>query len=92
MDTSGLMFFALTVDTHRLLSVQFQKRQVNKKYMALLEGHLKDTGGRIELKFRLDPENRPLQVYDPVEGKAGITEWEDDASRLRIGLRASGNI
>ena len=76
MDTSGLMVFALTADAHRHLSVQFQKRQVNKKYIALVDGHLKDTSGRIELKFRLDPENRPMQVYDPLQGKAGITEWK----------------
>jgi tRNA pseudouridine32 synthase/23S rRNA pseudouridine746 synthase len=32
-------------------------------------------GGTIELKFRLDPDNRPYQVYDPVNGKRGVTRW-----------------
>lgn len=31
--------------------------------------------GRICLKFRLDVENRPHQIYDPVWGKTGITDW-----------------
>lgn len=31
--------------------------------------------GRICLKFRLDIENRPHQIYDPVWGKTGITDW-----------------
>ncbi len=31
--------------------------------------------GRIELPFRLDVENRPRQVFDPVYGKTGVTEW-----------------
>lgn len=36
--------------------------------------------GRLELKFRLDVDNRPHQIYDPVYGKTGITLWR----RLRI--------
>ncbi len=39
-----------------------------------LENNL-PTGGRICLKFRLDVENRPHQIYDPVWGKTGITDW-----------------
>lgn len=31
--------------------------------------------GIIELPFRLDPENRPHQIFDPVYGKVGITKW-----------------
>ena len=36
--------------------------------------------GRLELPFRLDVDNRPHQIYDPVNGKTGITLWR----RLRI--------
>ena len=32
--------------------------------------------GTIELPFRLDIDNRPYQIYDPVHGKVGITHWE----------------
>ncbi len=31
--------------------------------------------GEIELAFRLEPDNRPHQVYDPVQGKVGLTRW-----------------
>ncbi|MCI5164374.1 MAG: RluA family pseudouridine synthase, partial [Candidatus Electrothrix sp. AX5] len=57
------------------LSCQFSQRQVDKVYIALLDGAVTGKNGEIELRFRLDPENRPYQIYDPVQGKIGITRW-----------------
>jgi tRNA pseudouridine32 synthase/23S rRNA pseudouridine746 synthase len=76
MDTSGLMVVALTADAQRELSRQFHDRETEKRYIALLDGELTETEGTIELPFRLDIENRPLQIYDPVHGKTGITRWK----------------
>jgi tRNA pseudouridine32 synthase/23S rRNA pseudouridine746 synthase len=75
MDTSGLMVLALTADAHRELSRQFEHREAEKCYIALLDGELSDDQGTIELPFRLDVDNRPLQIHDPVHGKTGITHW-----------------
>jgi tRNA pseudouridine32 synthase/23S rRNA pseudouridine746 synthase len=76
MYTSGLMILAKTEDTHKHLSQQFERRCVKKKYIALLEGSIEADKGEIRLAFRLDPDNRPYQVYDPVQGKLGITRWK----------------
>lgn len=76
MDTSGLMVVALTSEAHRELSRQFHERETFKKYVALLEGILELEEGVIELPFRLDVENRPIQIYDEVHGKWGITRWK----------------
>lgn len=75
MDTSGLMVLALTADAHRELSRQFEHRETEKRYVALLAGEVQGNEGTIELPFRLDVENRPYQIYDPVNGKTGITHW-----------------
>ncbi|ERP39251.1 RluA family pseudouridine synthase [Chitinivibrio alkaliphilus] len=75
MATSGLLLLAKTKESHRNLSIQFQNRDVKKEYEALLDGVPSTRSGRIELPFRLDPENRPRQVYDPVYGKWGVTRW-----------------
>ncbi|MFC5051101.1 RluA family pseudouridine synthase [Rubritalea spongiae] len=76
MDTSGIMLFALDPETLKHLSRQFEQRQTRKEYIALLEGAVHTSSGHIELPFRLDPDNRPHQIYDPVHGKTGITDWE----------------
>ena len=76
MDTSGLMVVALTADTHRNLSRQFHERQTQKRYVALLNGVLDAECGTIELPFRLDVNNRPIQIYDEINGKMGITHWK----------------
>ena len=76
MDTSGLMVLARTREAQRRLQALFASRQVEKVYAAVVEGEVAEAGGRIELAFRLDPEDRPRQVYDPVHGKLGITLWQ----------------
>ncbi|MBK1792374.1 RluA family pseudouridine synthase [Persicirhabdus sediminis] len=78
MDTSGLIVMCRTVECKRLIQKQFQDRVTAKKYIALLEGELAeeiDDEGIIELPFRLDIDNRPIQIYDEVHGKMGITKW-----------------
>ncbi len=76
MYTSGIMVLARTRKSHRDLSLQFEQRQTKKLYIALLDGLVEKTAGRIELKFRLDINNRPYQIYDPQNGKLGITLWK----------------
>ena len=90
MDTSGLLVLAFTKESHKNLSIQFMEGKVDKKYYAVLEnpikigegvtvtktlGTSKPFEGDIKLKFRLDVENRPHQIYDEVYGKEGITQW-----------------
>ena len=77
METSGILVLALNKEAHRKLNEQFAEGKVHKKYIALLDGILHGKPeGRTELPFRLDIENRPHQIYDPVNGKIGITEWK----------------
>ena len=87
MDTSGLMVVARSAEAHRNLSRQFHERLTEKKYIALLDGVLEQESGTIELPFRLDVDNRPIQIYDEIHGKKGITHWRKlavEAGRTRI--------
>jgi tRNA pseudouridine32 synthase/23S rRNA pseudouridine746 synthase len=81
MDTSGLMVLGLTTEAHRALSCQFAERRVGKQYLAMVEGVVGGETGEISLRFRLDPANRPYQVYDPVQGKLGVSRWRKLAVR-----------
>ena len=83
MYTSGIMLLAKTRSAHRDLSRQFEQRQVDKRYVALVQGVICESQGEIRLAFRLDPDNRPFQVYDPLRGKLGITRWR------RLGVEGS---
>lgn len=77
METSGILILALNTEAHKRLNEQFACGNVQKKYIALLDGILRGKPeGRTELPFRLDPDNRPHQIYDQVNGKLGITEWK----------------
>ncbi len=74
MATSGLLVVALDRPTQRALSIQFQERLVDKRYDAVLRGHLEGEG-EVRLRMRLDPDDRPRQVVDPELGKDSLTYW-----------------
>ncbi len=76
MSTSGLMVVALSTIAQRALSIQFQDRNVHKTYTAVLDGLVEHDEGIITLPFRLDPENRPYQIYDAIHGKMGETFFQ----------------
>ncbi len=76
MDTSGLLVLAFDKESHKNLSIQFQNREVEKHYVALLRGAVKDVKGVIDLPIRLDVDNRPYQIVDFEKGKKAITYYE----------------
>ena len=77
------MVLAFDEQSHRALNAQFENRLVKKNYVAVLDGVVKEQEGRVELKHRVDLENRPRQILDDVYGKLAVTEWK----RLRVWTR-----
>ena len=77
MDTSGLILFALSPAVQRSLSLQFEKREVSKTYIALVEGVLEKGVGFIDFPMRKDMKQRlpPKHLVDCVRGKKAVTEW-----------------
>jgi tRNA pseudouridine32 synthase/23S rRNA pseudouridine746 synthase len=89
LDTSGVLVAALDLDTWRALQAQFRHRTVTKHYVALVEGEVRGDEGLIELPLRVDLEQRPRQVVDPVHGRHALTRWrvlERQAGRTRLAL------
>lgn len=76
MGTSGLMIIAKTKEAYLPLQEQFVKRTVDKRYIALVEGSIKEPKGRITLPLSFDPINRPRQIVDYQHGKSAVTEYE----------------
>ena len=76
MSTSGVMILTLDANTHRNLSRQFEQRKVQKRYVALLEGHLEHDEGTINCPMRKDMDVRPLMLVDYVQGKPSVTHYK----------------
>lgn len=82
-ETSGLMLLARDAESHRHLSGQFARREVEKIYIAVLLGALSETQGEINLPLRCDWPRRPRQMVDHEQGKAACTRWELLAQEAR---------
>jgi tRNA pseudouridine32 synthase / 23S rRNA pseudouridine746 synthase len=76
MSTSGLLLIAKSSEIHKKLQSQFIKRQIKKRYVALLDGILTDEKGIIDLPLRVDLDNRPNQIVCYEFGKKAETHWE----------------
>ncbi|MGV8998108.1 MAG: RluA family pseudouridine synthase [Parvibaculaceae bacterium] len=88
-DTSGIMVMGMTRKAHANLSMQFEKRQVKKTYIARVWGSVEDDKGHIDLPLGVDWENRPKQIIDRENGKSAQTDWEviareESATRVRL--------
>jgi tRNA pseudouridine32 synthase / 23S rRNA pseudouridine746 synthase len=76
MDTSGLMVFALNKPAQRHLGLQFERRHMEKTYVAVIEGELERDEGEVYLPLIVDWPNRPLQKVCFETGKAALTRWQ----------------
>ncbi len=91
LDTSGLLLAALDEETHRALQAQFLRREVHKRYVAVLSSRLDGPAreGVISLPLRGDPDDRPRQIHDPVHGRQAVTRWRliaDEGGASRVAL------
>ena len=58
---------------HRALSILFQERQVEKRYVAVVDGHLENVAGEVNLPLIVDWPNRPRHIVDFNIGKPSLT-------------------
>ncbi|MGZ9899197.1 RluA family pseudouridine synthase [Shewanella gaetbuli] len=76
MSTSGLMVIALTKEANKALQQQFINRTVKKRYIALVDGIVRQQSGVIDLPLRVDLNDRPKQLVCFEHGKPALTEWQ----------------
>ena len=74
-DTSGLMMVAKTHQAHNDLSAQIKARQVTKGYLALVEGSLKSTEGKVDAPVGRHPRRRTRMAV-VVGGKEARTNYK----------------
>jgi 23S rRNA pseudouridine1911/1915/1917 synthase len=75
-DTSGLIVAAKSDDAHRHLSAQFEKHEVQKKYLALVWGNVKDNQGEIVKPVGRHTIDRKKMSTNTKRGKEALTFWK----------------
>ena len=73
-DTSGVMMVAKNDDTQTELSRMLKDREIEKHYLALVEGTLKEKEGVVEATIGRSKKDRKKMAVDP-EGRPAVTEW-----------------
>ena len=75
-DTSGLIVVAKNDAAHRALQRQFKDREVEKVYLALVDGHPPTNTGRIEAAIGRDLRDRKRMAVVPErQGRPAVTEY-----------------
>jgi 23S rRNA pseudouridine1911/1915/1917 synthase len=74
--TSGVILVARTDAAHRNLAGQFAARQVEKTYVALVHGSVKNDQGRINKPIARDPGARVRMTARLTQGRSAITSYQ----------------
>ncbi len=75
-DTSGIIVMAKNEKAHIFLQNQFKDRDVNKRYLALVDGAPPTPTGRVEAPIGRDPIRRQqMAILTPDKGRAAVTEY-----------------
>ena len=74
-DTSGVMMVAKNDETQTELSRMLKDREIEKHYLALAEGIMKEKEGVIEAPIGRSKKDRKKMAVDP-DGRPAVTEWK----------------
>jgi 23S rRNA pseudouridine1911/1915/1917 synthase len=74
-DTSGVLVVARTDRAHQSLAAQFHNREVEKIYLALVHGRMKQPQGQIASRISRDPARRTRMTARLGTGRAALTEY-----------------
>ncbi|MFP5309298.1 MAG: RluA family pseudouridine synthase [Actinomycetes bacterium] len=74
-DTSGLLVVAKTDEAHAGLVSALQRRAVERRYLAVVEGVLPAVSGRVDAPIGRDPRER-TRFACVEDGKPAVTHWE----------------
>lgn len=75
-DTSGVMVVAKSDRAHYFLADQFKRREIKKRYLAVVHGQVGKEKGMVDLPIRRHPVTRKRMSISLMEGRMARTEWE----------------
>lgn len=75
-ETSGIVLLGKTPATHAEMMRQFEEREVEKEYLAIVRGVPTEDAGRIDLPIGLGRSTRvQLKMTVRADGQESVTEW-----------------
>ncbi len=74
--TSGILLAAKNAQVHKDLQQDFEAHDIQKEYLAWLDGKLPSVCGVINLPICPNPDDRPRQIVDFIFGKKAVTYYE----------------
>ena len=75
-DTSGLMLVAKNDKTHEKLSQMIANKEVERHYLAIVDGVIPHDTGTIDAPIGRDPNNRQKMAVTDVHGKNAVTHFK----------------
>jgi len=91
MSTSGILVMARGKESQRVLNRDFAERNVNKEYIAVVDGIVEPEYGTVVLPLIKDWPNRPRQRIDFLRGKWAETHFRvlsrdrsENTTRLKL--------
>ncbi|MCX6590450.1 MAG: RluA family pseudouridine synthase [Acidobacteria bacterium] len=74
-ETSGVIVIAKTDPAHQALAQQFASREVEKIYLAMVEGRMAAATGTITKPIARDPHHRTRMTTRVPTGSTALTQW-----------------
>ena len=75
-DTSGLMIVAKTSEMLEKISLMISKKEIERKYLAIVDGLIKHDTGEIDAPIGRDRNNRQKMAVTDVNAKKAITHFK----------------
>jgi 23S rRNA pseudouridine1911/1915/1917 synthase len=75
-DTSGLLVVARSDEAHERLQEAIRRRQVERRYLALVKGTLRSRSGRIEAPIGRDRTDKSRHSLDTATPREAVTRFE----------------
>ena len=91
-ETSGIMVLAKTKEAHKNLAEQFASHDLDKEYIALIQGHIVNKKGRIQVAIERDPIHRQrMKATSEENGKMAISifevlEYLNNATLIKVNI------
>lgn len=91
--TSGLMVLAKTEASHRKMAELFSTHDIEKEYTAIIQGHIVNRKGRIEVAIERDRVHRKrMQPTTSEKGRMAISQFEvieylNGATLVRVNIK-----